>query len=107
MTGPREPMAASLYQNVRMRPRRPNSPYPTSTQNKIVTPPVPACRGTEAYRISCHASLDKATCASFRKEGRMKCINTTKFHRKSGGAEWSDLQFYGPFLEMFSVGAIT
>jgi hypothetical protein len=52
-------------------------------------------------RISCHAALDKATCAPFRKEGRMKCINATKFHRKSGGAQWRDLQFCRPLLEMF------
>ena len=32
-------------------------------------------------------------CAPFRKEGCMKCINATKFHRKSGGAQWRDLLF--------------
>jgi hypothetical protein len=37
----------------------------------------------------------------------MKCTNATKFHRKSGVAQWRDLLFYGPFLEMFSTGAIT
>jgi hypothetical protein len=37
-------------------------------------------------RISCHAALDMTTCAPFRKEGRMKCTNATRFHRKSGGA---------------------
>jgi hypothetical protein len=47
----------------------------------------------ERTRISCHAALDKATCAPFRKEGRRKCINATKFHRKSGGAQWRDLLF--------------
>jgi hypothetical protein len=31
----------------------------------------------------------------------MKCINATKFHRKSGGAKRRDLQFDGPLLEMF------
>jgi hypothetical protein len=31
----------------------------------------------------------------------MNCDNATKFHRKSGGAKWRDLQFYGPLLEMF------
>jgi hypothetical protein len=35
----------------------------------------------------------------------MKCTNATKFHRKSGGAEWRDLQFKGPILEMFSESA--
>src|SRR5271156_3753660 len=37
-------------------------------------------------RISCHTALDKATYAPFRKEGRMKCNNATKFYRKSGAA---------------------
>jgi hypothetical protein len=31
----------------------------------------------------------------------MKCTNANKFHRKSGGAQWRDLQFNGPALEMF------
>jgi hypothetical protein len=53
-------------------------------------------------RISCHAALDKAACAPFRKEGRIRCDNATKFHRKSGGAEPRDLRFRGPVLGMFS-----
>jgi hypothetical protein len=40
----------------------------------------------ERTRISCHAALDMAACAPFRKEGRMKCINATKINRKSGVA---------------------
>jgi hypothetical protein len=35
------------------------------------------------------------------RERRMKCNNATKFHRKSGGAQWRDLQFRRPLLEMF------
>jgi hypothetical protein len=35
------------------------------------------------------------------KERRMSCINAIKFHRKSGGAKWRDLQFSGPPVEMF------
>jgi hypothetical protein len=31
----------------------------------------------------------------------MKCDNATKFHRKSEVAQWRDLQFRGPLLEMF------
>jgi hypothetical protein len=31
----------------------------------------------------------------------MKCTNATNFHRKSGVAQWRDLQFYGPLMEMF------
>jgi len=41
---------------------------------------------TERTRIPCHAALDKAACAPFRKKGRMKCTNATKVHRKSGVA---------------------
>ena len=52
-------------------------------------------------RISCHAVLDKATYAPFRKEGRMERNNATKLHRKSGVAKWRDLQFSGLALEMF------
>jgi hypothetical protein len=50
----------------------------------------------ERTRISCHAALDKATCAPFRRERRMKFTNATKFDRKSGGAEWRDLRFTQP-----------
>jgi hypothetical protein len=50
----------------------------------------------ERTRISCHASLDKTTFAPFRKEGRMKCINATKFQRKSGVAQWRDLLYSQP-----------
>jgi hypothetical protein len=67
----------------------PNLPYQTSTPNRSVIRP-------ERTWISCHAALDKSTCAPFRKEGRMKCINATKFHRKSGGAKWRDLLFTIP-----------
>jgi hypothetical protein len=48
--------------------------------------PSPLPSRPERTRISCHAALDKTTCAPFRKEGRMKCTNATKFHRKSGVA---------------------
>ena len=50
-------------------------------------------------RISCHAALDKATCAPFRRERRMKFANATKFDRKSGGAKWRDLRFPPPSIE--------
>jgi len=54
----------------------------------------------EHTRIYCHAAPDKAARAPFRKEGRMKCDNATKFHRKSGVAKWRE-RFRGPLLEMF------
>jgi small subunit ribosomal protein S16 len=51
-------------------------------------------------RISCQAALDGATCAPFREERRMKCINAMNLNRKSGGAQPRDLQFSGRFLGM-------
>jgi hypothetical protein len=47
----------------------------------------------ERTRISCHAALDKAACASFFKERRMMLANATNSYRKSGVAEWRDLRF--------------
>jgi hypothetical protein len=44
-------------------------------------------------RISCHAALDVAAYAPFRKEGRKKCDYATWFHRKSGGAKPRHLRF--------------
>jgi hypothetical protein len=38
----------------------------------------------ERTRISCHATLDKAACAAFRKKSRMKFFNASNFDRKSG-----------------------
>ena len=64
-------------------------------------PPSPLSSRPKRTRISCHAALDKTTCAPFRKEGRMKRTNATKFTRKFGIAERRDLQFCRPFLEMF------
>jgi hypothetical protein len=47
----------------------------------------------ERTLISCHAALDKATCAPFRKERRMKFAEATNLHRKLGVAKWRDLRF--------------
>src|SRR6202167_1018514 len=44
----------------------------------------------ERTRIPAYAALEKAACAPFRKEGRITFVNATKFHRKSGGAQWRD-----------------
>jgi hypothetical protein len=49
--------------------------------------------GPERTRISCHAALDMAACAAFRKESRMKFANATNLDRKSGVAQWRDLRF--------------
>jgi hypothetical protein len=56
----------------------------------------------ERTRISCHATLDRAACATFRKEGRMMYANANNLHRKSGGAQWRDLLFNGNPMEMFA-----
>jgi hypothetical protein len=53
--------------------------------------PSPLSSRPERTRISCHAALDKAPCAPFRKEGRRKYTNATKVNRKSGVAQWRDL----------------
>jgi hypothetical protein len=37
----------------------------------------------------------------------MRPVSATKFHRKSGGARPRDLQFRGPFVEMFSTTRIS
>jgi hypothetical protein len=38
----------------------------------------------ERTRISCHATLDMAACAAFRKESRMKFANTNNLDRNPG-----------------------
>jgi GNAT superfamily N-acetyltransferase len=45
-------------------------------------------------RISCYAAVDRAACAAFREESRMKLAEPIEFNRKSGGAQWRDLQFF-------------
>jgi hypothetical protein len=37
----------------------------------------------------------------FLQENRMMLINATGLDRKSGGAQWRDLRFSGPFVGMF------
>jgi hypothetical protein len=44
------------------------------------------CFSTERTRISCCAAVERAACAAFRKESRMKLANATKPDRKSGGS---------------------
>jgi hypothetical protein len=33
----------------------------------------------------------------------MQILNATGLHRKSGGAQWRDLRFSGPFVGMFFI----
>ena len=62
-------------------------------------PPSPLSSRPKRTRISCHIALEKTAIAPLREERRMKFAGAIKFHRKSGGAEWRDLQFSGPLLE--------
>ena len=80
---------------------------PSTIELLMEAPLSPLSSRPERTRISCHAALDKAAYAPFRKEGRMKCTSAIKLHRESGGAQWRDLQFSGLVLEMFSTGATT
>ena len=64
-------------------------------------PPSPLSSRPKRTRISYFALLATTTCAALRKESRMQIIKATGLDRKSGGAQWRDLRFSGPFLEMF------
>jgi hypothetical protein len=57
-----------------------------TSQFPMDAPPYPLSSRPKRTRISCHAALDMAACAAFRKESRMKFANATKFDRKSGVA---------------------
>jgi hypothetical protein len=59
-------------------------------------PTLPLSSRPERTRISCCAAVDRSACAAFRKESRMKFANATKPNRKSGVAQWRDLQFSQP-----------
>jgi hypothetical protein len=50
----------------------------------------------ERTRISYFAELTTTTDAALRKESRRNFINATELDRKSGGAEWRDLQLFSP-----------
>ena len=72
----------------------PDSDHQLLVQNgATVHSPTNLSSRPERSRSSCHAAPDKAACAPFRKERRMKFANAIKFHRKSGGAQWRDLRF--------------
>jgi hypothetical protein len=47
------------------------------------------CTTEDQTRISCHAAPDIAACAAFVTERRMRFVNATEFHRKSGEAQRS------------------
>jgi hypothetical protein len=60
--------------------------FSTERTNEVSSRLSRAAVGPERTRTSCHAAMDEAACAPFRKEGRMKCTNATKIKRKSGVA---------------------
>jgi hypothetical protein len=65
------------------------------TPRKVRNQPTLSSR-PERTRISCCAAVDRAACAAFREESRMKLAEPTNFNRKCGGAQWRDLQFLFP-----------
>jgi hypothetical protein len=58
----------------------------TSAPNKLSSRP-------KRTRISYLVALAATTYVAFRRERRTTFPNATKFHRKSGGAQWRDLLF--------------
>jgi hypothetical protein len=56
---------------------------------------------TEAYSDFLLRTASNATGAALRRESRMQLPNATGLDRKSGGAQWRDLRFSGPLVEMF------
>ena len=63
--------------------------------------PSPLSSRPKRTRMSYFALLAPTTCAALRKESRMQIIKAPDLVRKSGEAQWRDLRFSGPFLEMF------
>jgi hypothetical protein len=69
------------------KPRALDLRFPSATNHSLLKAlPLPLSSRPKRTRISCHAGLDKAACAPFPKEGRMKCTNAINHHRKSGVA---------------------
>ena len=70
-----------------LRPTREDEKTP-SVQQPLSTKALrsPLSSRPERTRISCFAAPDRATCAAFIKESRMKLISATNVHRKFGVA---------------------
>jgi len=66
------------------------------------TSPSPLSSRPKRTRISCYAAPDKAACAPFFKERRIKFANATNFNRKSGAAQRRDLCVDAPSWRCFS-----
>ena len=73
---------------------------PTS-RFQLEAPPYTLSSRPERTRISYIAALTVATYAAFSKESRMRFANATNLNRKSGVAQWKDLQFPFPTYEAF------
>ena len=59
-------------------------------------PPSTLSSRPKRTRISCHAALDMAACAAFRKESRMKFANANNSIGNPGERSGRDLQFHLP-----------
>ena len=64
-----------------------------SNYSPVEAPPSPLSSRPKRTRISYFALLATTTCAALRKESRMQIIKATDLDRKSGGAQWTDLEF--------------
>jgi hypothetical protein len=71
-----------------------------STNDKVMNQPSILSSRPERTRISYYASPDRTTCAAFFEESRMQFDNATNVDRKSGVAQWRDLQFLPSTLRL-------
>jgi hypothetical protein len=72
------------------------------SNSPLEAPPSPLSSRPKRTRISYLALRATDTCAALREESRMQSLKATGLDRKSGGAQWRDLRFNGPFLKCFS-----
>ena len=72
----------------------------------IEEPPSPLSSRPERTRISCHAALDRAACAPFREERRMKSDNATKFYGPTRGMKRRDCSPAVLFCEIIFDGSL-
>jgi hypothetical protein len=79
-------------------PTQGDEKWPVQQLLSLEAPPSPLSSRPKRTRISYFALLATTTCAALRKESRTQLIKATGLDRKSGGAQWRDLRFSGPFL---------
>ena len=76
---------------------------PSTRQLPPESNPLPLSSRPERTRISYFALLATTSCAALRKESRKQFISATGLNRKSGGAQWRDLQCALRFSKSFRV----